>query len=57
MKFIPLKSRGGDYLVVAANIAYLRADENGQTKVGLVGGDSLLVVGTLAEVSAIILAD
>ncbi len=56
MKFIGLKSRGGDYLVVAANIAYLRADENGQTKVGLVGGDSLLVVGNLAEIAAQILA-
>lgn len=51
MKFILLKSRGGDYLVVAANIAYLRADENGQTKVGMVGGDSLLVVGSIEEVA------
>ena len=56
MKFILLKSRGGDYLVVAANIAYLRADENGQTKVGMVGGDSLLVVGTIEEVAEKILA-
>jgi hypothetical protein len=56
MKFVELKSRGGDYLVVAANIAYLRADENGQTKVGLVGGDSLLVVGSLNEISAQVLA-
>ena len=54
MKFILLKSRGGDYLVVAANIAYLRADENGQTKVGMVGGDSLLVVGDMKEIAAII---
>jgi hypothetical protein len=52
MKFVELKSRGGDYMVVAANIAYLRTDENGQTKVGLVGGDSLLVVGSMAEVAA-----
>jgi hypothetical protein len=52
MKFVELKSRGGDYYVVAQNIAYLRADENGQTKVGLVGGDSLLVVGSMAEVAA-----
>jgi hypothetical protein len=52
MKFVHLKSRGGDYLVVAANIAYLRADENGQTKVGLVGGDTLLVVGSMQEVAA-----
>jgi len=51
VKFILLKSRGGDYLVVAANIAYLRADENGQTKVGMVGGDSLLVVGSMEEVA------
>ena len=57
MKFVELHSRGGDYLVVAANIAYLRADENGQTKVGLVGGDSLLVVGSLKEVAAQVLAD
>ena len=56
MKFVELKSRGGDYFVVAGNIAYLRADENGQTKVGLVGGDSLLVVGTLKEVAATVLA-
>ena len=57
MKFILLKSRGGDYLVVAANIAYLRTDENGQTKVGMVGGDSLLVVGSIEEVAATILAE
>jgi hypothetical protein len=52
MQFVELKSRGGNYLVVAANIAYLREDENGQTKVGLVGGDSLLVVGSMKEVAA-----
>ena len=56
MKFVELKSRGGDYFVVAANIAYLRADENGQTKVGLVGGDSILVVGSIAEIAALVLA-
>ncbi len=56
MKFIELRSRGGDYRVVAANVAYLRADENGQTKVGLVGGDSLLVVGGMDEVMARLLA-
>ena len=56
MKFIELKSRGGDYYVVAANIAYLRTDENGQTKVGLVGGDSLLVVGSIREVAGQVLA-
>ena len=50
MKFVELKSRGGDYFVVAENIAYLRVDENGQTKVGLIGGDSLLVVGSPTEI-------
>ena len=56
MKFIEFHSRGGDYFVVAANIAYLRADENGQTKIGLVRGDSLLVVGRMAEPAAAVLA-
>ena len=56
MKFVLLKSRGGDYMVVVANIAYLRTDENGQTKVGMVGGDQLLVVGTMEEIAATILA-
>lgn len=56
MKFVLLKSWGGDYMVVASNIAYLRTDENNQTKVGLVGGDSLLVAGSIDEVAATILA-
>ena len=56
MKFVELRSHGGNYLVVAANIAYLRKDENGQTKVGLVGGDSLLVVGAIEDVAAKVLA-
>ncbi|MEO5492572.1 MAG: hypothetical protein ABIR08_00935 [Sphingomonas sp.] len=56
MKFVPLKSRGGDYLVIVSNIAWLRTDENGQTRVGIVGGDSLLVAGTIEEVAATILA-
>jgi hypothetical protein len=56
MKFIMLKSRGGDYMVVAENVAYLRAHENGQTKVGLVGGDSILVAGCIEETAATILA-
>ena len=56
MKFVLLKSRGGDYMVVVANVAYLRTDENGQTKVGMVGGDQLLVVGTMEEIAATILA-
>ena len=57
MKFVTLKSRGSDYLVVAENVAWLRTDENGQTKVGIVGGSPLLVAGTIGEVAAAILAD
>lgn len=56
MKFVLLKSRGGDYMVVAENVAWLRTHENGQTKVGIVGGDSLLVAGTIEETTAVILA-
>ena len=56
MKFVLLKSRGGDYLVVAENIAWLRSHENDQTKVGVVGGDSLLVSGSIEETAAAILA-
>ena len=51
MKFVLLKSFGGDYLVVVKNIAWLRAGENGQTLVGMVGGDPLLVAGTIEEVA------
>jgi hypothetical protein len=56
MKFVLLKSHGGDYLVVVGNIAWLRAHENGQTKVGVIGGDSLLVAGSIEETAAAILA-
>ncbi len=56
MKFISLKSRGGDYLVVAANVAWLRAHENGQTKVGIIGGDPLLVAVSIEETAAALLA-
>lgn len=56
MKFVSLKSRGGDYLVVVANVAWLRTYENGQTQVGIVGGQPLLVAGTIEETAAAILA-
>jgi hypothetical protein len=56
MKFVLLKSHGGNYLVVAENVAWLRAHENGQTKVGIVGGDPLLVAGGIEETAATILA-
>ena len=56
MKFVLLRSRGGDYMVVAENVAWLRSHENGQTKVGVVGGDSLLVAGSIEETAAAILA-
>ncbi|MCR9179808.1 MAG: hypothetical protein NXH71_06195 [Erythrobacteraceae bacterium] len=55
MKFIKLESRGGNYLVVAENVAWLRTAENGQTSVGIIGGQPLLVVGTVEEVAEKIL--
>ena len=56
MKFIKLESRGGNYLVVAQNVAWLRTAENGQTNVGIIGGQPLLVVGSIEEVAEKILA-
>ena len=56
MKFVMLKSRGGDYMVVASNVAWLRTHENGQTQIGIVGGAPLLVAGTIDEIAATILA-
>lgn len=55
MKFIPLQSRGGNYLVVASNVAWLRTAENGQTAVGIIGSTPLLVTGTMEEVAEILL--
>ncbi|MBT8427785.1 MAG: hypothetical protein KJO02_07130 [Erythrobacter sp.] len=46
MKFVSLESRGGNYMVVASNVAWLRVGENGQTLVGMVGSQPLLVTGT-----------
>ncbi len=57
MKFITLASRGGDYLVVASNVAWLRESENGQTLVGMVGSDAILVSTGVAETAAIILTE
>ena len=56
MKFVLLRSLGGDYMVVVENVAWLRSHENGQTKVGIVGGDPLLVAGSIQETAATILA-
>ena len=56
MKFVLLHSRGGNYLVAAHNVAWLRTAENGQTQVGIVGGDSLLVAGSMEDTAAIIMA-
>lgn len=56
MKFVPLKSRGGDYLVVVSNIAWLRTGENGQTNVGIVGSSPLVVTGSIEDVAKTILA-
>lgn len=56
MKFVLLKSRGGDYMVVAQNVAWLRSHENGQTKVGMIGSEAIQVAGTIEETAAAILA-
>jgi hypothetical protein len=56
VKFILLKSRGRDYLVVAQNVAWLRAHENGQTQVGVIGGAPILVAGSIEETAVTILA-
>ena len=56
MKFVLLKSRGGDYLVVTENVAWLRSHENGQTQVGIVGSSPLLVAGSIDETASTILA-
>ncbi len=56
MKFIELPSRGGNYLVVASNVAWLRTAENGQTAVGIIGSAPLLVSGTIEQVAASIMA-
>jgi hypothetical protein len=56
MKFILLNSRGGNYLVAAQNVAWLRAAENGQTQIGMVGGDPILVAGSMEDTAATILA-
>jgi protein TonB len=56
MKFIQLNSRGGNYMLVAENVAWLRTAENGQTQVGIVGGTPLLVAGTIEETAAVIMA-
>lgn len=52
MKFVSLKSRGGNYLVVAENVAWLRSEDNGQTKVGIVGSTPLVVDGDIEEIAA-----
>ena len=57
MKFIALHSRGGNYLVVASNVAWLRTAENGQTQVGIVGGQPLLVAGSMDEIAAQLTVD
>jgi protein TonB len=56
MKFVELNSRGGNYLVVAENVAWLRTGENGQTMIGIVGSTPLLVTGSIEEVARMILA-
>ena len=55
MEFVQLNSRGGNYLVVASNVAWLRNGENGQTLVGMIGSTPLLVAGSMEETAATIL--
>jgi periplasmic protein TonB len=55
MKFVQLTSRGGNYLVVADNVAWLRNGENGQTLIGIVGSQPLLVAGSMEETAKTIL--
>ena len=57
MKFIALHSRGGNYLIVASNVAWLRSAENGQTQIGIVGGQPLLVAGNMEEIAAKLVAE
>ena len=56
MKFVSMKSRGGDYLVVAGNVAWLRTHEDGQTQIGIIGSTPILVAGTIEQTAATILA-
>ncbi|MBX7458380.1 hypothetical protein K3152_08995 [Qipengyuania sp. 1NDH17] len=56
MRFVLLESRGGNYMVVADNVAYLRVGENGQTLVGMVGSQPLLVTGTPESVAQKLMA-
>jgi periplasmic protein TonB len=40
--------------VVASNVARLRTSENGQTQIGIVDGQPLMVAGSIEEIAAII---
>ena len=55
LQFLELPSRGGNYLLVAETVAWLRDYENGQTQVGMVGGAPLLIVGKMEDIAASIL--
>ena len=57
MKFVLLKSRGGDYMVIAQNVAWLRSHEDGQTKVGIIGSEAIQVSGSMEETAAAILGE
>ncbi len=56
MKFVLLKSRGGNYMVMPQNVAWLRSFENDQTKIGMIGSDAILVSGSMEETAATLLA-
>jgi hypothetical protein len=56
MKFVLLRSHGGDYMVIAENVAWIRSHENGQAEVGMVGSDAIQVARTIEETAGAILA-
>lgn len=56
MKFVHLESRGGNYMVVASNVAWLRVGENGQTLVGIIGSQPLLVTGSPEQIAQKLIA-
>lgn len=52
MKFVSFAARAGKVMIVANNVTFVRFHENNQVKVGLVGGDFILVDGTVEEIAA-----
>ena len=51
MKFVPFAARAGKVMIVANNVTFIRFHENNQVKIGLIGGDFILVDGTVEEIA------